>query len=262
MDLVSLTAAALIDVAKSYVGYREENDATKFGQWWDRTHKTSGYAKAAWCDMFVSYCAQEAAGADGKNIVGEFAYTPWHAAWFARNGRFGNDPKKGAIVFFDWSGTKNISAIDHVGIVIGVDARGRVVTVEGNTADQVAIRYRDRSTIVGYGYPKYAKAATPAKVPPTPSRTPQTKPAQAPKFPLPRTDWFGWGPSAHAHAIGSGVRKIQTRLVAHGHKIDIDGVFGPETAAAVKTFQKAHGLKVDGAVGPDTWPKLWTAAKK
>jgi peptidoglycan hydrolase-like protein with peptidoglycan-binding domain len=39
-------------------------------------------------------------------------------------------------------------------------------------------------------------------------------------------------------------------------KISADGVFGPQTAAAVKKFQAANGLKADGIVGPQTWAKL------
>ncbi len=32
-----------------------------------------------------------------------------------------------------------------------------------------------------------------------------------------------------------------------------DGKFGPQTAAATKTFQQKHGLTADGIVGPNTW---------
>jgi len=36
----------------------------------------------------------------------------------------------------------------------------------------------------------------------------------------------------------------------------VDGIFGPDTANAVKSFQTSHGLSVDGIVGPNTWKAL------
>lgn len=55
---------------------------------------------------------------------------------------------------------------------------------------------------------------------------------------------------------GDHVRTLQTRLVAHGATLTVDGVFGPATEAAVRTFQQAHRLTVDGVVGPATWAAL------
>jgi peptidoglycan hydrolase-like protein with peptidoglycan-binding domain len=36
----------------------------------------------------------------------------------------------------------------------------------------------------------------------------------------------------------------------------IDGIFGLNINANVRSFQAAHGLGVDGIVGPNTWPEL------
>jgi peptidoglycan hydrolase-like protein with peptidoglycan-binding domain len=64
----------------------------------------------------------------------------------------------------------------------------------------------------------------------------------------------------HQGDTGSGVKQIQTALVAHGYKVSTDGQFGPLTAAAVVDFQKKNGLTADGVVGPVTWAKLQAAA--
>jgi peptidoglycan hydrolase-like protein with peptidoglycan-binding domain len=52
------------------------------------------------------------------------------------------------------------------------------------------------------------------------------------------------------------VRSLQYLLNAHGARLEVDGVFGRATAAAVREFQRAHGLVVDGVVGEQTWSAL------
>lgn len=52
------------------------------------------------------------------------------------------------------------------------------------------------------------------------------------------------------------VRDVQRRLNAHGSRLAVDGVFGPQTENAVRVFQRAKRLQVDGIVGPRTFKAL------
>ena len=52
---------------------------------------------------------------------------------------------------------------------------------------------------------------------------------------------------------GAEVRNIQQKLKSWGYYDgDVDGIFGSQTQAAVKAFQKKNGLTVDGIAGPAT----------
>jgi peptidoglycan hydrolase-like protein with peptidoglycan-binding domain len=55
---------------------------------------------------------------------------------------------------------------------------------------------------------------------------------------------------------GSAVRTLQHALVAAGYELDVDGVFGANTDATVRDFQRQNDLDADGVVGPNTWAAL------
>lgn len=64
-------------------------------------------------------------------------------------------------------------------------------------------------------------------------------------------------------ASGGDVSTAQGLLCSRGHapepgtpSLGIDGIFGPKTDSAVRSFQSARKLAVDGIVGQQTWTKL------
>ncbi len=69
------------------------------------------------------------------------------------------------------------------------------------------------------------------------------------------------GPTLKRGAKGAAVTALQAALNRwlEGQQmtlLQVDGIFGPRTEAAVRAFQKAQGLGVDGIAGPRTWKEL------
>jgi len=64
----------------------------------------------------------------------------------------------------------------------------------------------------------------------------------------------------HAIVLSSGSEGRQVQLLQQAlGSVKVDGVFGPETEAAVRSFQSSHGLTVDGIAGPLTSATLRSA---
>ncbi len=87
--------------------------------------------------------------------------------------------------------------------------------------------------------------------------------AEAAPFPLPARHCFAAKKGGRRHTghksaqDRSNIRLIQSRLVGHGHIVDVDGYLGPQSERALRAFQEAGSLEVDGLVGPATWAALW-----
>jgi hypothetical protein len=164
----AVKASTVIKLAKSQVGVHEASDGdTKYADWYastphaEATAQRDGgsvrdYRGAEWCNMFVSWLGAQT----GVENMGWDAYTVQHATWFDKTGRWGHTAKPGAVVFFDWqNGSRGgIGDIDHVGLVVKDNGNGTISTVEGNTDNAVKEKVRDKSEVVGYGYPDYAKS--------------------------------------------------------------------------------------------------------
>jgi peptidoglycan hydrolase-like protein with peptidoglycan-binding domain len=74
---------------------------------------------------------------------------------------------------------------------------------------------------------------------------------QTPPFPEPRPD-----PTLEQGDDGADVARMQGLLNQSGAALDVDGQFGDNTEAAVRTFQLSRGLEDDGICGPATWADL------
>ena len=145
-----------------------------------------------------------------------------------------------------------------------------IVTVEGNSSDQVKKNTYNRSSsyIAGYGHPLYGES-DPAPVTPTPAaETPVTVSCQVGL------------PQLKNGAEGTAVKNAQILLIDKGYycggplragreaadgeflragREAADGEFGPTTEKSVKSFQTKRNLTADGIIGSDTWKALLTA---
>ncbi|MET8509094.1 D-Ala-D-Ala carboxypeptidase family metallohydrolase [Streptomyces sp. NPDC004787] len=71
---------------------------------------------------------------------------------------------------------------------------------------------------------------------------------------------YTWSRTLSQGASGADVTALQIRVAGYpgyGGVLDIDGSYGPATAAAVKRFQSAYGLAADGVAGPATFSKIY-----
>lgn len=115
-----------------------------------------------WCQMTTTWAFWTALP---KKIVRGRAYTVWAAQDFKQgylNGTWHwwyQTPQPGDQVFFDWTGKKDISGIDHVGIVEKVNSDGTFYTLEGNFGDHLVRMHRDKKYVVGFGRPDWSIVA-------------------------------------------------------------------------------------------------------
>lgn len=82
---------------------------------------------------------------------------------------------------------------------------------------------------------------------------PQPAPAPQPAKPAPQPPKY----TRLLRLTSPMMRGEDVKLVQQKLGIAADGIYGPNTKAAVMKFQKDHGLAVDGIVGPNTWGKLF-----
>ncbi|MEU3060644.1 peptidoglycan-binding protein [Streptomyces subrutilus] len=237
----------MLSAAAADVGYKEgPNNKTKHGAWY-------GLDYNPWCDMAVSYWAQQSGNAA---VVGRFAYCPSHVNWFRARGQWlGKNAavKRGDIVFYSWD---NGPVADHVGIVTADSAPGQnVATIEGNTSsgnsgsqgngDGCYRRTRSRASVLGFGRPAYSGSSSGGGS--SPSRARVSIGGLS----------YGYG------AKGEHVTRVGRALVAKGYGKHYAEGPGPTWSDAdtlnYRDFQRSLGYvgaDADGVPGPASLARL------
>lgn len=274
------TAADFVNVAASQIGTKESpanSNHVKYGEWY-------GLDYNPWCDMFVSWCANQIGASD---IVGKFAYCPSHVNFAKSLGRWldrEEKPQPGDVIFFANRGTAC-----HVGIVERRNGTESVTTIEGNTSTSSndnggAVMRRTRSYgsvgsswyIMGFFRPDWDGEGQTY----TPSESGDENSSQGgfsdwvarlqsecnaqgyssqevDGIPGPNT--LNGCPQLGRRSQGNITRLMQERLIELGYSCGscgADGENGPDTQAAITAFQRDNGLEDDGIVGRNTWRKL------
>lgn len=166
------TAYEFVAKAASQIGVKESpanSNNTKYGQWYGMNYQP-------WCDMFVSWCANEIGALD---LVGKYAYCPYHVDYFKRKGWWLDreaQPQPGDVIFFANKPPNDPNAACHVGIVESRNGSSSVTTIEGNTSlsnndNGGAVMRRNRTYgqvgsswyILGFGRPQWGSASEPSK---------------------------------------------------------------------------------------------------
>lgn len=204
----------------------------------------NGYA---WCDVFVDWLFYHTFGA---SIAMKMLCQPqksmgagclYSAGYYKQAGRWTSIPARGNQIFFSYSSGE----VSHTGIVESVSAQ-QVVTIEGNTSDQVARRTYsiNDKRIYGYGIPRWEYASSSAS--PTVA---ENEPVTSTTTTMNTNQILRYGDMSEA------VQTLQKNLIKLGYDCGTagaDGEFGKATLKAVKQFQEDNGLTVDGEAGPDT----------
>lgn len=278
----------VIEIAKAEIGYLEKasnrnldsktlnagnGNFTKYARDLDNipgfyNGKKNGYA---YCDIFVDWCMVKAYGVDdAKRLLCQpnkslGAGCQYSMNYYKTKGQLKTTPKIGDQIFFkDASGEVN-----HTGLVYNVDGN-YVYTVEGNTSSDGGVvangggvcakKYSlNYGCIAGYGRPAYDD--TPSNVI-TVLEWQQAAIKDGFKFPLYGADGQ-FGAECECIAKRAIVRrrytykyKNLTKLVQRAVGVEVDGLCGPKTVAAVKKYQIENCLVADGEVGLKTWKKI------
>lgn len=250
----------VLNKVRSALGTKEEPDGSNYNfivQWYNDNVDKIG--RGAWCQMTMTW-ALYTCGFQKlfpgtawtiqavRNAIAHQDGMVWH--------EYTGGLLAGDLVYYDWTGSREIDRIDHVGIVEKVNSDGTLYVLEGNASNAVRRMHRDAKYVVGYIRLDWNRVVV--KVAPAPTPTPTPKPVDPAIATaeikviqgLVKVAQDGiWGPitdraflqwrAAKQYTRGQ-VQLLQKTLGGGLHQ---DGIWGPLTDHAVLVFRKQHLVK-------------------
>lgn len=131
----------VLNLARQCIGMGEQPPGSNHNQ------VTAAYGMdAAWCCMFMWYIFNQSGHGDLFMGGGKEAYCFTVMDWYKARGKWGSEPREGAMVIYGGSG--------HIGIVESLSGGDPYVSIEGNYGDDVK-RRTSHSNVLGFCYVDY-----------------------------------------------------------------------------------------------------------
>ena len=227
-------ASRMVSIARSELekGVREIPDGSNRGT---RIRMYGGstsprFYPAPWCAYFVSWVSRSAGNPLGPAGQG-FGYVPYIKAWAVRTKRWKKAPRSGDLVMFP----------QHVGMVERVYKNGTLTTIEGNSSNRVARRWRRWGE--ASGYVRVATGGTVSKG--RPKATDPKKPARRPEKLVARISMYPSTTVAVQQEVGFSANDSSGDIARYAWDLDGDGKFDDAKGDnAKRRYAKAGTVKV------------------
>ena len=198
-------------------------------------------ANDPWCAAFVGAVAS---GCGLGNLIPISASCKRMQEKFpSMGGKVVTTPQKGDIAFFDWDGDGQMN--EHVGIVTDV-SNGIVITIEGNKSDAVSHREFTNLPV------KFWRPAWTGEIESTEPIQWETHRDFYQELTWTEKQEIKIFPTLKIGSIGIYVKILQDFI-----GLDPDGIFGQETDAQFRVYQKEKQLEVDGVCGRQSWSSFF-----
>jgi hypothetical protein len=253
---VEAVITRVLTVAASQIGYREGRDSsgwnndTAYGAWYPMNYNP-------WCEMFVDWSAWKAG--IPETVIPKYAYTPYGLKWFRDRSQEVATPRRGDLFFL----VNSSGLAHHIGFVEKATG-GAFQTVEGNTntngsdqGDGVYRLTRTTSSRLKLVRPNYAACVVKSDTP-----APAPKDTTIGAWCINRLARDHYGVSGQCLVDNQQVFNIavylQPQLAESRKKFWAACAVGAWVDAgnlvveAIKTIQKTAGLTQDGVFGPKT----------